>query len=164
MTTAWPMPDDAATDSRSAAVRFETSAVRALVVGEDDRFQRWASGRLRRAGYEVLAVEGGTDALAAARRAPPDLVVLDYIVAGMDVREVFIRLRRDFRTAYVPILLIAPRASGTLKNVCHEFGAMLLVTGARRPRAQLHAHLTPLPTRRVAVLAGPGDQSRERRL
>jgi hypothetical protein len=88
----------------------------------------------------------------------------DHIVAGVDVRYVLIQLRRDPATAHVPILLIAPCASSVLENVCHAFGVMLLVTGARKPRARLHVHLPSRPTRCVAVLAGPGDQSHERRL
>jgi CheY-like chemotaxis protein len=159
MTMTWPTRDNAVLDSRSATVRLGTSAARALVVGEDKHLQQWAGGRLRQAGFEVLAADDGMDALDRARRDPPDLVVLHHIVAGVDARYVLIRLRRDPGTAHVPILLIAPCATNALGNVCRKFGVTLLVTDIRKPHAQLQLRL-PSP-QRTETAVEPGNQSSE---
>lgn len=162
MTMTWHTRDNAAAGSRSATVRLEPSPVRALVVGEDKRLQQWAGGQLRQAGFEVLTADDGMDALDTARRDPPDLVVLHHIVAGVDVRYVLIRLRRDPGTAHVPILLIAPCATSALGNVCRRFGVTLLVADVRRPHAQLQLRL-PSP-QRAETATVPGNESHERRL
>ena len=157
MTMVWHTWDDAATELRALAARSANLAGFALVVAQDQRIQRWAGRRLQQAGFEVLLADDGMNALAAAHDDPPDLVVLDHVVAGVDVRYVLIQLRRDPATAHVSILLIAPTVSSAFEDVCHTFGVMLLVTGVRKPHAQLHVHLPGWSTRRTA-LAETGDQ------
>jgi two-component system response regulator MprA len=79
---------------------------RILVVDDDARL----AGSLRRAlAYEGHAVEvaaDGSDALVAARDRPPDLVVLDVMLPGLDGVEVCRRLREG---SDVPILMLTAR-------------------------------------------------------
>lgn len=57
-------------------------------------------------GYEVACAKDGESALALAESVRPDLILLDIMMPGMDGYEVTRRLRRRFRSSYIPILLV----------------------------------------------------------
>lgn len=58
-------------------------------------------------GYEVSLAEDGRSALAQIEAAPPDLILLDVMMPGMDGYEVTRRLRQNqARLGFIPILLI----------------------------------------------------------
>lgn len=56
-------------------------------------------------GYEVELSESGRDALAKIDRSPPDLVLLDVMMPGMDGYEVTRRIRQNTALPFIPILL-----------------------------------------------------------
>lgn len=56
-------------------------------------------------GYEVELSESGQDALAKIDQAPPDLILLDVMMPGMDGFEVTRRIRQNAALPFVPILL-----------------------------------------------------------
>jgi DNA-binding NtrC family response regulator len=61
-----------------------TLPARILVV-DDEKLIRWSVGeRLQRDGYEVLAAESGEQALELVAASPPDLMLLDVRLTGMD--------------------------------------------------------------------------------
>jgi DNA-binding response OmpR family regulator len=60
--------------------------------------------------YEVLAVPDGLAALAAARNEPPDLVLTDAMMPGLDGFGLLRELRNDARTRAVPVTLLSARA------------------------------------------------------
>lgn len=57
-------------------------------------------------GYEVKCLSDGPSALDYIQTSPPDLVLLDVMMPGMDGYEVARRLRQDEHLPYIPILLI----------------------------------------------------------
>lgn len=57
-------------------------------------------------GYEVLAATDGRQALEAARREKPDLVLLDVMMPGMDGFEVCRRLKADPATRRLPVVMV----------------------------------------------------------
>jgi putative two-component system response regulator len=60
--------------------------------------------------YTVLAARDGVEALSiAASNAPPDLVMLDIMMPGMDGYEVLRRLRANPRTAGLPVIMVTAR-------------------------------------------------------
>jgi DNA-binding response OmpR family regulator/anti-sigma regulatory factor (Ser/Thr protein kinase) len=67
-------------------------------------------GRLLAEHYDVTAVGDGVAALASARAAPPDLVLSDIMMPGMDGFELLRELRADERTHTVPVVLLSARA------------------------------------------------------
>ena len=60
--------------------------------------------------YEVTAVADGLAALDAIRADPPDLVISDVMMPGLDGLALVAALRSDPRTADVPVLLLSARA------------------------------------------------------
>ena len=55
-----------------------------LVVDDDRAFLEMVSAAFTEEGYRVLAASGGIAGLDLARRSPPDVILLDLVMAGMD--------------------------------------------------------------------------------
>jgi two-component system response regulator MprA len=81
-------------------------AARVLVVEDDRRTAAFLDRALTRHGYDVSVAFDGPAALAMAHADPPDLVVLDRMLPGIDGLEVSRTLRRDSPT---PILMLTAR-------------------------------------------------------
>jgi PAS domain S-box-containing protein len=82
----------------AAARRSEVAATETILLVEDDDAVRRAADRvLRRAGYTVVAVDGGAGALAAmeAHRGAVDLLITDVVMPGMTGPDLAQRLLRD---------------------------------------------------------------------
>ncbi len=81
-------------------------AARILVVDDDRRITAMLRRTLAYEGYEVDVASDGTRGLLSARERPPDLVVLDVMMPGLDGLEVCRRLRSG---GTVPILMLTAR-------------------------------------------------------
>jgi DNA-binding response OmpR family regulator len=75
---------------------------------------------LRREGHEVDSAGDGLAALTGAASRPPDLVILDIMLPGIDGLEVCRRLRR---TSSVPILMLTARGEEMDRVIGLEVGA-----------------------------------------
>jgi PAS domain S-box-containing protein len=81
-----------------------------VLVADDDTDMREYLERLLRPTYRVVAVADGHLALTAALADPPDLVVSDVTMPGLDGLALVAALRGDHRTARIPVLLLSARA------------------------------------------------------
>ncbi|GAA5160131.1 response regulator transcription factor [Viridibacterium curvum] len=61
---------------------------------------------LDESGFTVLVATNGETALARARQAVPDVILLDAMMPGMDGFEVARRLKADFSTQHIPIIFM----------------------------------------------------------
>ncbi len=77
-----------------------------LVVDDDHAVAEAIERSLRRSGYEVSVAHRGSDALAIAQQQPPDLVILDIMMPGMDGIEVGKVMRQNSDLAHLPILFL----------------------------------------------------------
>jgi PAS domain S-box-containing protein len=84
-------------------------APRVLVV-DDNADLRAYLGRLLRTRYRVTPVADGEAALRAALDDPPDLVLSDVMMPGLDGFGLVRRLRADARTRTLPVILLSARA------------------------------------------------------
>ena len=66
---------------------------RILIAEDDDGVRTVAVRILERAGYQVLAVDDGDAAVAAAAREPFELAILDVVMPGLSCRQVIERIR-----------------------------------------------------------------------
>ena len=82
------------------------SATEVLVVDDEPVIRRLLARILAKQGYGVRTAEDAESALARARSHPPDLVLLDIGLPGMDGLELCRRLRADHRTQALPIILL----------------------------------------------------------
>jgi DNA-binding response OmpR family regulator len=96
-----------------------------LLVDDDALLRRSLTFSLEQAGYRVSAFATAEDALAAARRDPPGLVLLDIGLPGMDGLEA---LRRFEQETGVPVILLTARRRGLDEVLGLELGADDYVT------------------------------------
>ena len=84
---------------------------RVLLV-EDEKDLAWSICRsLTTAGYEAMAAHTGTEALALARRHPPDLFILDIMLPGIDGLSLCRRFKDDATTAAVPVIFLTAKSA-----------------------------------------------------
>jgi DNA-binding response OmpR family regulator len=81
-----------------------------LVVDDDEIVARTIERSLRAGGFRVAVVHSGVEALRSARRQPPDLMVLDIIMPGLDGFEVCRQVRADPILKDLPILFLTAKA------------------------------------------------------
>jgi len=73
--------------------------------------------------YRLVEAASGPEALALAAESPPDLVLLDLMMPGMDGYEVCRRLRADDRLGEVPVIMITALDDQASRLVGIEAGA-----------------------------------------
>src|SRR3972149_1670367 len=64
---------------------------------------------LQRRGYQIIAAQGGAQALSKAEAEQPDLVILDVMMPDMDGYEVTRRMRANAKTAHIPIIMFTAK-------------------------------------------------------
>jgi two-component system, OmpR family, alkaline phosphatase synthesis response regulator PhoP len=95
-----------------------------ILVAEDDRdIADLIAHYLQKAGWTSHLTTSGDEALAYARRQPPDLVVLDVMLPGLSGFEVCRALRANKATLTIPIIMVTARAEETDRIVGLEIGA-----------------------------------------
>jgi DNA-binding response OmpR family regulator len=98
--------------------------IRILIVEDDPDIALSLRLKLEReGGYAVETAVDGADGLRAALGSPPDLVLLDVNLPGMDGFEICRRLRKDPATAAVPIIMLTARIDEADRVAGLEFGA-----------------------------------------
>ena len=107
---------------------------RILVVEDDADIASLIVHYLAPAGHEAEVVANGSDALPAARRRPPDLIILDRMLPGLDGLEICRALRADADLAAVPILMLTARAEELDRIAGFETGADDYVTKPFSPK------------------------------
>jgi two-component system phosphate regulon response regulator PhoB len=94
-----------------------------LVVDDEEDIRRLLTFNLSDAGFKVESVENGTDALGAASRLHPSVVVLDLMLPDLSGMEVCRRLRADDSVADAAILMLTARGDEYDRVLGFEVGA-----------------------------------------
>lgn len=101
---------------------------RVLIVDDTSSNLVLLNEMLSGAGYAVSAATNGADALESARLSPPDMVLLDILMPGMDGYEVLAELKSDKTTSAIPVLLLSALDEPDSKTRGFELGACDYVT------------------------------------
>jgi DNA-binding response OmpR family regulator len=104
---------------------------RVLVVDDDPTVSEVVAGYLDRAGFAVDVAADGPTAVARDSSRPPDLVVLDLMLPGMDGLEVCRRLRA---AGPLPVIMLTARGDEEDRILGLEVGADDYVTKPFSPR------------------------------
>jgi len=96
---------------------------RALVIEDDLDIGQLITHYLQKAGFEPALVANGAEGLARARLDPPDVIILDVMLPGLDGLAVCRALRAGPNTALVPIIMLTARAEESDRIVGLELGA-----------------------------------------
>lgn len=108
-----------------------------LVVDDEEDILELVGYNLAKAGYRVTKIMSGEEALKSARAKPPDLVLLDLMLPGVDGFEVCNTLKRDPRTANVPVVMLTARGEEPDIVAGLELGADDYITKPFSPRVML---------------------------
>jgi CheY-like chemotaxis protein len=84
--------------------------VTTIAVVEDNPDNRLLLRALLGERYELVEFDNGIDALAGLGASPPDLVLLDISLPGMDGNEILSRIRGDARLRPLPVIALTAHA------------------------------------------------------
>jgi len=127
-----------------------------LVVDDERDIVDLVRHHLLQAGYRVVTASDGRQALEAARREPPDLVVLDLMLPFLPGAEVARLLKQDEKTRDVPVIMLTARGEEVDRIVGFELGADDYVVKPFSPRE--------LVLRVQAILRRDGREDSEERI
>jgi signal transduction histidine kinase len=145
-------------DAGSAALR----GARVLLADDNADVRDYAARLLRAQGWVVDTVSDGAAALAAARSNPPDLVLSDVMMPGLDGFVLMRALRADPRTQTTPIILLSARAGEQARVEGLDTGAddyLVKPFSARELVARVRSHLSLARVRTAA--ADTADRARQ---
>lgn len=124
-----------------------------LLIEDDAALAELLVWHFEREEFEVERTPDGEEALLLAQEAPPDLVLLDWMIEGISGIEVCRRLRRMPDTANVPIIMLTARGEEEDRVRGLETGADDYVTKPFSPR-ELVARVGAVLRRVRPALAG----------
>ena len=91
-----------------------------LLVDDDPNISRLVQLYLEKEGFEVKTADRGDDALSKFRKLPPDLMLLDVMLPGMDGWQVLKAIRK---TSTIPIIMLTAKDETFDKVLGLELGA-----------------------------------------
>ncbi|HEX7051432.1 MAG TPA: PleD family two-component system response regulator [Longimicrobiales bacterium] len=100
-----------------------TARARILVVDDEPDNLEILATRLRYRGYEVEEATRGEEALERVEQNPPDLILLDIMMPGLDGYEVTRRIKSNPALPFIPIILVTARVSTQDKVAGLDAGA-----------------------------------------
>ena len=107
------------------------TGTKVLVVDDEPTVREVVVGYLRRDGHEVAEAADGTTALELLDAEPPDLVVLDMMLPGVNGLDI---LRRVRSTSDIPVIMLTARAEESDRVAGLELGADDYVVKPFSPR------------------------------
>lgn len=128
---------------------------RILVVEDEDDIAELIVYNLGKEGYEVERAATGEAALELADKRPPDVILLDLMLPGVDGLEVCRRLKQNARTLAAAIIMVTARTEEADVVLGLELGADDYITKPFSPRV-LIARIRAVSRRRSAE---PVDES-----
>ena len=140
-----------------------------LVVDDEPDAVELVEFNLRAAGYSVITAEDGAEAIAKARKALPDLILLDVMLPEIDGMAGCKILKNDPATSSIPIIMLTAKAAEIDRILGLELGADDYVTKPFSPRELilriknlLNRRVSPANEMPVKIVAGPITVDSER--
>ncbi|MGH8931587.1 MAG: response regulator transcription factor [Egibacteraceae bacterium] len=99
-----------------------------MIVEDEEDIRDLLYYNLTREGFRASVAEDGVQAMEKIRQDAPDIVLLDLMLPGLDGLELTRRLRRDARTAHLPVLMLTAKKEEVDRIVGLELGADDYVT------------------------------------
>jgi DNA-binding response OmpR family regulator len=82
---------------------------RILIADDESYLTQILTSTLRRRGYDVSAASDGLAAYEAAAANPPDLLICDYQMPGLNGLNLCVRLKATSETSGIPVLMLTAR-------------------------------------------------------
>ncbi|MCX7804409.1 MAG: response regulator [Planctomycetota bacterium] len=120
---------------------------RVLVVDDEKEILEIVQYNLEKNGYDTLCVGSGEQALSAAKKWSPDIILLDLMLPGIDGLDVCRKLKGDEETRHIPIVMLTAKGEDADVVSGLELGADDYVVKPFSPRV-LAARLRAVLRRR----------------
>ena len=105
---------------------------RLLLVEDQPDIALIARAAFVRAGFDVRTAGDGAEALALAADGP-DLIVLDWMLPGLNGVETCVRLKNNPATAHIPVVFLTGKRDEASQATCIEVGAIGCITKPFNP-------------------------------
>ncbi|MDD2752017.1 MAG: response regulator, partial [Candidatus Omnitrophica bacterium] len=105
-----------------------------LIVDDEKDIVKMLDYNLKKEGFRTINANDGEDALDLATREYPDLIILDLMLPGLSGLEVCKALKKESKTASIPIIMLTAKTQESDKIVGLELGADDYVTKPFSPR------------------------------
>ncbi len=94
-----------------------------LIVDDEPQVRKLLETLLQHEGYQTLSASNGEEALQLVAQQPPDLILLDVMMPGMDGYEVASQLKGNPATANIPIIMLSALSESSARLSGLETGA-----------------------------------------
>jgi diguanylate cyclase (GGDEF)-like protein len=116
-----------------------------ILIVDDERYNIKVLTDLLREDHKIMAAKTGEQALNAALGPnPPDLILLDIMMPGLDGYEVCKRLKADSRTMHIPVIFVTALDALDDEAKGFEIGAVDYITKPFKPvivKARVRTHI-----------------------
>jgi DNA-binding response OmpR family regulator len=99
-----------------------------LLVDDDVDLIKILSLRLKAHHYDVVVARDGMQAVQAAHRERPDLIILDFMMPAGSGISVYDKLQKSTHTSQIPVIFITASADGEIQKNIMEMGAEAVIT------------------------------------
>ena len=104
-------------------VSVEIAPAVILIVDDDGQNRRLLQALLGHEGYVTRTAESGEEALTAIADDPPDLILLDVLMPGMDGRQVARAVKADPASSKIPIIMLTAQTDREARLAALDAGA-----------------------------------------
>lgn len=115
-----------------------------LLVEEDENIIRGYTFFLERAGYEVVNIVDGSEAVEAIRREKPSLVLLDLVLPGMHGFEILETLQKKRMLSRVPVVIVSNLCQDADIEKCYSLGATDYIIKSNFSGSQVVERIGPI--------------------
>ena len=105
-----------------------------LIVDDEKDIVKMLDYNLKKEGYRTISCYNAEDALDLTDREHPNLIILDLMLPGMDGLEVCKTLKKEEKSARIPIIMLTAKTQEADKIVGLELGADDYITKPFSPR------------------------------
>jgi CheY-like chemotaxis protein len=94
-----------------------------LIMDDEPDVRKMVTGRLKKAGYDVIEAANGERGLEMLLSKKPDMVLLDLAMPGLDGAAVCRRIKADNATKNIPVMLFTASIIKPISESAKEMGA-----------------------------------------
>ena len=91
-------------------------AIKKIMVVDDSPTERaFMEGMLKKRGYDVLGSDSGETAVERAKNDPPDLILMDVVMPGLNGFQATRAITREEKTKHIPVIICTTKDQETDK-------------------------------------------------
>jgi len=94
--------------------------IKLLIIEDEEQFREMLESTLSLEGFDVYLAGDGPTGLGLARRKMPDVILLDWMMEGMDGLEVLSKLKYNKKTGNIPVFMMTAKGKlGDIDRACY---------------------------------------------